>query len=66
MLIGVATPLRTLIESRIVQTAIQNRSTEPKNSGARINTTMVVQSWIELNIATGNSDGGRCIIAMRS
>jgi len=31
-----ATPQRTLIESRIAQTAIQNRSTDPKNSGARI------------------------------
>jgi hypothetical protein len=64
--IGAATPHRTLIESRIAQTAIQNRSTDPKNSGARINATIAVQSWIELNIATGNSDCGRRIIAMKS
>src|SRR5712671_2270511 len=54
--IGAAKPHRALTESRMVQTAIQNRSTDPKKSGARINTTMVVQSWIELNIATENSD----------
>src|SRR6266436_6813759 len=54
--IGAAKPHRTLTESRIVQTAIENKSTDPKKSGARINTTMVVQSWIELNIATENSD----------
>ncbi len=42
--IGAAKPHRTLTESRMVQTAIQNRSTDPKNSGDRINTTMVVQS----------------------
>jgi hypothetical protein len=50
----------------MVQTAIQNRSTDPKKSGARINTTMVVQSWIELNIATEKSDLCRYIIAMGS
>ena len=66
MSIGTAAPHRTLIESRIAQTAIQNRSTDPKNSGARISAAIVVQSWIELNIATGNSDGGRRITAMRS
>src|SRR5260370_17892504 len=54
--IGAAKPHRTLTESRMVQTAIQNRSTDPKKSVARINTTMVVQSWIELNIATENSN----------
>jgi hypothetical protein len=64
--IGTAAPHRTLIESRIAQTAIQNRSTDPKNSGARISAAIVVQSWIELNIATGNSNGGRRITAMRS
>jgi hypothetical protein len=49
----------------MVQTAIQNRSTDPKKIGARINTTMVVQSWIELNIAkTPTYAGG--IIAMGS
>jgi len=64
--IGAAMPHRTLIESRIAQTAIQNKSTDPKNSGARINATIVVQSGIDLSIATGNSEGGRRIIAMRS
>jgi hypothetical protein len=30
----------------MVQTAIQSRSADPKNSGAKI-----VQSWMELNVA---------------
>ena len=63
---GVTTPHSALNESRTVQTEIQNRSTDPKNSGARTNTTIVVQNWIELNVATRNSDCGRGIIAMKS
>jgi hypothetical protein len=58
------TPHNVLIESRIVQTATQNRSTDPKTSGARISTTIVVQSWIELNVAA--TDRIREIIAMKS
>jgi hypothetical protein len=62
----VVTPHITLIESKMIQTAIQNRSTDPKNSGANTNTTIVVQSWIDLNVAIVNSDCSRGIIAMRS
>jgi hypothetical protein len=50
--IGMATPLRELIESRIVHTEIQNRSTDPKKSGARTNTTIVVQNWMDLNVTS--------------
>jgi hypothetical protein len=37
-----------LIESTIVQTATQNKSTDPKNSGAKINAVIVIQNWIDL------------------
>ena len=63
--IGTATPHSALEESRIVQTAIQNKSTEPKNSGARTNTTIVVQSWMELDVPAGDNDRIRRIIAVK-
>lgn len=47
-----ASPVRELIESRIVHTEIQNRSTDPKKSGARTNTTIVVQNWMDLNVTS--------------
>src|ERR1700730_15629957 len=50
--IGMASPVRELIESRIVHTEIQNRSTDPKKSGARTNTTIVVQNWMDLNVTS--------------
>ena len=50
--IGMARPVRELIESRIVHTEIQNRSTDPKKSGARTNTTIVVQNWMDLNVTS--------------
>src|SRR5436309_10001631 len=52
--IGPAAPHATLIESRIVQIATQNRSTDPKNSGAKTNTAIVSQSWAYLNASAGN------------
>jgi hypothetical protein len=58
------TPHNVLIESRIVQTATQNRSTDPQTSGARISATIVVQSWIELNVAATDRIQG--IIAIKS
>ena len=65
-LIGRAAPHKTLIESRIVQIATQNRSTDPKNSGARTNTAIATQSWIDPNVSAGNFNCRRPIIAMRS
>ena len=41
-----ATLHKAIDESRMVQTAIQSRSGDPKNIGAKI-----VQSWMELNVA---------------
>src|SRR5436305_11576862 len=43
--IGPAAPHATLIESRIVQIATQNRSTDPKKSGAKTSTAIVTQRW---------------------
>ena len=63
---GAATPHAALIESRIVQIVIQNKSTDPKNSGARTNTTIVVQSWMDLNVAAKDSDRIRRIIVLKS
>jgi len=53
-----------LIESRIVQIATQNGSTDPKNSGARTDTAIVTQSWTDLNISAGNFNCDRRIIAV--
>src|SRR5437868_9689676 len=52
--IGPAAPHATLIESRIVQIATQNRSTDPKKSGAKTSTAIVTQSWTYLNASAGN------------
>ena len=49
------TPHEALIDSKMVQTATQNRSTDPKKSGANTPTTMVTQSWIDLKITAENS-----------
>ena len=60
VLIGPATPHIALSDSRIVQTTTQNRSTDPKKSGARTSTTIVVQSWMDLNVTSQNPDFHRC------
>jgi hypothetical protein len=41
------------------QTAIQNRSTDPKNKGARTKTAIIIQSWMSLNFTPGNPDSCR-------
>src|SRR5437868_7976736 len=59
---GPAAPHATLMESRIVQIATQNRSTDPKNSGAKTSTASVTQSWTDLNASAGNFRGRRPVI----
>src|SRR6266481_596048 len=63
---GLATPHKTLIESRTVQIATKNGSTDPKNSGTRTDTAIVTQSWTVLTVPAGNFNCRRRIIAMRS
>src|SRR5579859_1096466 len=56
MLVGrVTAPHMMLIESTKVHNAIQRRSTDPKNSGAKASAATVAQSWIDLNVCTAPS-----------
>jgi hypothetical protein len=63
--VGTAKPHRAPIDSRMVHIATQNRSTEPKNSGARVNAVIVAQSCTDLNVGTGNIKCSRRFIATR-
>jgi hypothetical protein len=47
-------PHKALMERRIVQVAIQNRSTDPKNKGDRTKTAIVTQSWTKANVTPKN------------
>jgi hypothetical protein len=58
--IGLARPARHPADSRIVHTESQNRSTDPKNNGARTITTVVVQNWTDLNVTSQGPDCHRC------
>ena len=52
-------PRNALTDSNMGQTAIQNRSTDPKNKGARTKTAIIIQSWMSLNFTPGNPDSCR-------
>ena len=60
--VGTANPHRALIDSTMVHVATQNRSTEPKNSGAKINAVIVAQSCTKLNVRTSDVDFSRRFI----
>jgi hypothetical protein len=49
-------PRNALTDSNMGQTAIQNRSTNPKNKGARTKTAVIIQSRMSLNFTPGNPD----------
>src|SRR5664279_845711 len=60
---GPVGPMRVLIDSRTAQIATHSSSTEPKNNGARVSDVTVSQSWIDLQVSTGNLDRSRRFIA---